>query len=75
MIGDDAAQEIQPKQGHLRQDAAFVGDAGGEDEVEGGDAVGSDNQQALGGVGTLRVLMRGNRPGAGFVDVANLAAD
>ena len=52
------AQPVEPEQGHLVQHAAFVGDAGGEDVIEGGDAVGGDDQQVI----------------ADSVDVADLAA-
>ena len=61
MIGHRVAQEVEPEEAHLRQHAALVGDAGGQDVVERGDAVGGDDQQAL---GMLRV----------FINVADLAA-
>ena len=47
MIGDDVGEEVEPEQGDLGQDASLVRDAGGENVVEGGDAVGGDEQQMV----------------------------
>ena len=59
VVGDDVGEEIEPEQGNLAEDASFVRDAGGQDVVEGGDAVGGDEKQLLVADG---------------VDVADLAA-
>ena len=59
VIGDDFGEEIEPEQGKLGEDASLVGDAGGQDVVEGRDAVGGDEKQLL--------IVDG-------VDVADLAA-
>jgi len=45
MRGRQIAQEVEPENGKLVQHRALLGDAGGENVVEGGDAVGGDNQQ------------------------------
>ena len=58
MVGHDVAEEIEPEEGHLSEDAAFVGNALGEDAVEGGDAVGGDDEKVV----------------TGSVNVANFAA-
>ena len=47
MIGHGAAQQVEPEEAHLRQHAAFFGDAAGQDVIEGGNAVGGDDQQPL----------------------------
>ncbi len=47
MVGDHVAQKIEPKQRHLRQHASFIGDAGGKNVIESGDAVRSDDQQTI----------------------------
>ncbi len=62
MVGDVVLEEIEPEEGELGKDASLVGDAGGEDVVEGGDAIGGDEEEVGGGVGTESV------------DVAHLAA-
>ena len=47
MVGDDLFHLAEPVCGDLRQDIAFVGDALAHDDVEGGDAVGRDDQQSF----------------------------
>ena len=47
VVGDDIGEVIEPEQGNLGQDAALVGNAGGQNVVEGGDAVGGDEEQLL----------------------------
>jgi len=74
MIRHDVSQKIEPEKRHLRQHAAFVRNACGQDVIERRDAVGGDDQQAGGGFGSFRVLGRPSWPCAGFIDVANLAA-
>ena len=59
VVGDDVGEVIEPEQGNLAEDASLVGDAGGQNVVEGGDAVGGDEKQLLVADG---------------VDVAHLAA-
>ncbi len=61
MIGHGVAQQIEPEKAHLRQHAPFFGDAGGQDVIEGRNAVGGDNQQPL---RMLRI----------FINVADFAA-
>ncbi len=46
MRGREVAQKVEPEDGKLGQHAAFVGNAGGQDVVEGGDAVRGDEQNA-----------------------------
>ena len=58
MIGSEVAQEIEPEDGKLGQHLAFIGDAGAQDVVESGNAVGGHDQQ----------------PAVDLVDVADLAA-
>jgi hypothetical protein len=53
----DVAQKIEPEDRELRKDASLIGNAGRQDVIEGGDAIGRDDQEAL----------------AGAVDVAHLA--
>jgi len=47
MIGNDVFQQIEPEEGKLREDAAFVGNGRWEDDVESGEAVGGDDQQLI----------------------------
>ena len=47
VVGDDVLQEIEPEQGELGQHAALLRDAGGQHIVEGGDAVGGDEEQMI----------------------------
>ena len=47
MIGNDVFEQIEPEKRKLREDAAFVRDAGGHDHVEGGEPVGGDHQQLV----------------------------
>ena len=47
VVRDEVAQEIEPKQRNLREDAAFARNATGEDAIEGRDAVGGDDEQAV----------------------------
>ena len=61
MVGDDVAEEVEPEEGKLGEDAALVGDAGAEDVIEGRDAIGGDEEEVGAGIG-----------GQG-VDVADLA--
>jgi len=58
VIGDDVAGLLEPEGGELCEDASLIGDAGGQDDVEGGYAVGGDDQE----------------PVVQVVDVAHLAA-
>ena len=54
----EVADVIEPERRQLREHFALVGNAGAEDVVERGDAIGGDDEQVL----------------AEIVDVANLAA-
>ena len=47
VVGYEVAKQIEPEKRNLRQHPALVRDAGGEDVVEGGDAVGGYEQQTL----------------------------
>ena len=47
MVGNDVGKEVEPEQRNLAQDAALVRNAGGQHIIEGGNAVGGDEQQAL----------------------------
>ena len=62
MVGDGVLEEVEPEERELGEDASLVGDAGGEDVIEGGDAVGGDEEEVGGGVR------------AEGIDVADLAA-
>ena len=59
MIGDDVLELVHPEQGDLVQDHALVGDGLVHDDIEGGHAVGCDDEQGL---------------VVDVIDVANLAA-
>ena len=59
MVGDDVFEEVEPEERELGEDLAFVGDSAAQDVVEGGDAVGGDEEELIAGEG---------------VDVADLAA-
>ena len=45
MVFYGVAEEIEPEERELGGDATLVGDAAAEDVVEGGDAVGGDEQK------------------------------
>ncbi len=62
VVGDEVLEEVEPEERELGEDAALVRDAGAEDVIEGGDAVGGDEEEV--GRGVRR----------GCVDVADLAA-
>ena len=47
MVGDEVGEVIEPEQGNLAEHASLVGDAGGQNVVEGRDAVGGDKKQLL----------------------------
>jgi len=47
VVGDDLGEIIEPEHRNLAEDASLVGDAGGQNVVEGRDAVGGDEQQLL----------------------------
>jgi hypothetical protein len=47
MVWDQVLQILKPEQGHLRQNAAFVWNAVGQNAVEGGDAVRCDEEQLI----------------------------
>ena len=47
MVRDDRPEEREPVAGEPGQDASLVRDLGGQDDVEGRDAVGRDEQQPL----------------------------
>ena len=47
MIGDDRPRAFEPERGDLREDLALVGNARAEHVVEGRDAIGRDDQQAI----------------------------
>ena len=51
MVGDDVFEEVEPEEGELGEDLAFVGDSAAEDVVEGGDAVGGDEEKLVAGEG------------------------
>ena len=57
MIRNDCARPVEPERGDLGEDLALVGDARAEHVVEGGNAIGRDDQQAI----------------AEIVDIANLS--
>ena len=59
VVRDRVLEQVEPEERELGEDAALVGDAGGEDVVEGGDAVGGDEEKLV---------------VAEVVDVAHLAA-
>ena len=40
-------EQFEPEQAGLRQHAPFVGNAGGQDPIEGADPVGGNQQQAV----------------------------
>ena len=58
VVGDDVTRLLEPESGELSENKPLIGDAGGQDDVEGGDAVGGDDEQLV----------------AQVVDVAHLAA-
>ena len=58
MVRDEIANQAEPERRELREHLALVRDARAEDVVEGGDAIGRDDQQLV----------------AEIVDVAHLAA-
>src|ERR1019366_10202742 len=45
VVGSEVAQEIEPEDGKLGQHLAFIGDAGAQDVVESGNAVGGHDEQ------------------------------
>ena len=47
MIGNDLACSNEPDGRNLREDLALVGDAGAENVVERGDAIGGDEQEPV----------------------------
>ena len=47
VVGDDVGEVIEPEEGNLGEHASFVGDAGGQNVVESGNAVGGDEKQLL----------------------------
>ena len=47
VIVDDRLEPIEPERGDLRQHLALIGDPRAQDVVEGGDAIGGDDQQAV----------------------------
>src|SRR6266540_1972325 len=47
VIGHDIAGQLEPEGGELREDEALIGDADGEDDVEGGNAVGGDDEEVV----------------------------
>jgi hypothetical protein len=47
VVGNDVGQVIEPEQGNLAEDASLVGDACGQNVVEGLNAVGGDEKQLL----------------------------
>src|ERR1700683_3609218 len=47
MVGDDVGKIIEPEQGKLAEDVPLLGNAGGQNVVEGGDAIGGDKKQLL----------------------------
>ena len=59
MVFDGVFQEVEPEEGELGEDTSLVRDAGAEDVIEGGDAVGGYEEEL--------VLIEG-------VDVPDLAA-
>ncbi len=63
--GEFPGEEIEPEVRELGEDAALVGNGGGHDDVEGGDAIGGDDQQL---VGDARGI------GGELVDIADFSA-
>ena len=47
VVGNDVGEVVEPEQGNLAEHASLVRDAGGQDVVEGRDAVGGDEKQLL----------------------------
>jgi hypothetical protein len=47
MVFYGVTEEIEPEERELRQDAALVGDSAAEDVIEGGDAVGRDEEELV----------------------------
>jgi hypothetical protein len=47
VVGNDVFQEFEPEKRELREDAALVGNGRGKDDVEGGEAVGGDDQELV----------------------------
>src|ERR1700761_9353908 len=47
VVGHHVLQEIEPEQRELGEHASFVRDPGSEHVIEGGDAVGSDEQKMI----------------------------
>ncbi len=47
MVGHDIAEKLEPEQRYLGQDVAFMGNAGGQHIVEGGNAVRGHEKQML----------------------------
>ena len=45
MVRHKTGQKVEPEERDLGEYFAFAGDAGGEHVIEGGDAIGSDEQQ------------------------------
>ena len=48
MVGDDILRGVEPEGGDLVEDLALIRNALGEDDVEGGDAVGGDHHEIIG---------------------------
>ena len=55
------AQPLEPERADLRQHATLVGNAGGQDPVEGADAVGADQQQLVAQVVNVADLAAADR--------------
>ena len=49
MVGDDIFEEVEPEERELGEDLAFIGDSAAQDVVEGGDAVGRDEEKTIAG--------------------------
>ena len=47
VVGDDVSEKVEPEERELGEDLAFVGNAAAQDVVEGGDAVGGDEEELL----------------------------
>jgi len=47
VVRHDVAKKIEPEERELREDAALVGDGSGHDDIEGGEAIGSDEEEAV----------------------------
>ena len=47
MIRNNVGEEVEPEERDLVEDSSFVRDAGGQDVIEGGNAVAGDEKQML----------------------------